>query len=486
MKINIKYFVPFLFVLLLTLQGCDKFLEQEPDNRTEINSVAKVAQLVSTAYPTRDYLLFTETASDNVEDKGVGVGSVADISSRPYYWQDIESNVANTPGIFWLGCYQAIAAANQALEAIDTQNLGSGVLPYKGEALVARAYAHFMLVTLFAKTYQKGTANDSPGIPYITEPETVVIKQYDRGTVQSTYDKIEKDLTEGLALLSSNVYSTAPKYHFTPASAHAFAARFYLFKQEWQKVIDHVTAIQPTGDFVPMLRPVNSTLRQYTTDELLYAYTRADLNANLLLVSQYAGYTSATGTARYGYGIGLSRMFNHTSNYSGKSLGNLIVSYSSNTHFFSAKYTIHTLSNVGYIMMPLFTVDEALMNRAEAYTQLNQLDNAIKDVKDFLSVRILGYNESTDAPTVAKAKTFYNITDDKEAVIKLILQHKKAEFLQEGIRWFDILRHRLTVRHNVFDARGEESFIYLGPDDNRRLFQIPQEAVLSGVAQNPR
>ena len=77
----------------------------------------------------------------------------------------------------------------------------------KGEALVARAYSHFMLVNFFSKFYNEATAATDPGIPYVTEPETVSIKQYDRKTVMYVYDMIEKDFLEGLPLLDDNAYS---------------------------------------------------------------------------------------------------------------------------------------------------------------------------------------------------------------------------------------------------------------------------------------
>ncbi len=49
------------------------------------------------------------------------------------------------------------------------------------------------------------------------------------GTVKGVYENIEKDLTEGLQLLKPGSWEV-PKYHFNPQAAHAFAARFYLFK----------------------------------------------------------------------------------------------------------------------------------------------------------------------------------------------------------------------------------------------------------------
>lgn len=486
MKINkLKYAVLFG---VLTLASCKKYLDTVPDNRTEINSVDKVAQLVATAYPEGDYYTFAEAASDNAEDKGSGVGTLSDVSSKPYYWQDVLGADRGSPSNYWNSCYKAIAAANQALQAIETNNFGTEALPYKGEALVARAYAHFMLVTFFSKAYTIGGTNDSPGIPYVTEPETTVIKQYDRGTVAATYEKIEQDLKEGMALLSASAYKV-PKYHFTPAAANAFASRFYLFKGEWQKVIDHASSISPEG-FASIIRPINGSLYDMSSADFNAAFTRSDQKYNLLIINLYSSYQRLT-SPRYGYGETLVKMFGTGTNITGKGFANKILFYTKPSYttykYKEYFYVTNQISNIGitYLMSPVLTADEALMNRAEAYAQLAQYDKALADVNTMLAATVRGYTNS-DAASLAKINTYYGIADPKAGVIKLILDTKKAQFLQEGIRWFDILRTKMTVKHNIIDALGNETFIELTADDNKRVFQIPEEAKLSGVPLNPR
>jgi hypothetical protein len=489
MKINKISFILFGFVGLLAISSCKNYLDQAPDNRAEINTVDKLSQLVSTAYPSYDYLTFTEFSSDNAEDKGVGIGTTSEAVDLPYAWQDVIGEGTNTSTNYWNGCYEAIAAANQALEAIETQNLGAAALPYKGEALVARAYAHFMLVTLFAKTYEKGAANNSPGVPYVLAPETKVIQQYSRGTVQSTYDQIEKDLLEGLKLLSASAYK-APKFHFTPAAANAFAARFYLFKGEWQKVIDYATLTVPSNDFVNNMRPIAGALRTSTAEEHRTNYMGSGQKYNLLLINCYSTFARWT-SPRHGYGANLVKMFAVGQNVTGKALANQILQYSvpNYTTYKYKEFFFYTGPGIGYpyVTFAGFTVDEALMNRAEAYAELGMDALALKDLNDFYSVRITNYNPATDVITAAKIAAFYpTITDPKAGLIRTILDAKKSQFLQEGLRWFDILRRKMTVRHNNYDAVGNETFADLGPDDPRRLFQLPLEVKLSGVELNPR
>lgn len=483
---NSKYIIP-LIVLAATMGSCSKMLEKAPDNRTEINSVEKVAQLLGTAYPTYDYLTFTEKSSDNSEDKGPGVGTLDDMHSRYYTWQDVIGAPTNSAASYWNGCYEAIAAANQALDAIEKGNFGNAALPYKGEALVARAYAHHMLAIFFAKNYERGGANTAPGIPYVTAPETKLIQQYSRGTVKETYEKIAKDLEDGIKLLSSTAYKV-PKYHFTPAAAHAFASRFYLFTGEWQKAIDHASATIPSGDFVSFLRPINTTFRNMTSSEFLIAFTKTDVKATLLLSNCYSSYHYIY-TPRYGYGAMLSRMYTEK-NVTGKILANQVLSYGS-PNYTAYKYNgyfYYTGPGIGfpYIMVPLLTVDETLMNRAEAYAELGKNDLALKDINDFYSVRTMNWNINTDGVTLPKIMAFFSIAEPKEGLIKTILEAKKAEFMEEGIRWIDLARRNLTVKKNLYNAVGTETFPELKPDDPRRIFQLPEEVKLSGIELNPR
>lgn len=101
-------------------------------------------------------------------------------------------------------------------------------------------------------------------------------------------------------------------------------------------------------------------------------------------------------------------------------------------------------------------------------------------------MRIQNFNPSTDGVTLSKIMAFFSIADPKEGLVKTILEAKKAEYMEEGIRWFDLVRRNLTVKKNLYDPLGVESIIELKPNDPRRLFQMPEEVKLSGIELNPR
>lgn len=483
--------VAFGAMLLMGMSSCERYLDVSPDMRTEVNSPEKVGELLATAYPQANYIPFTETFSDNAGDKGSGLAPLT--NSDPYHFLDIGDIYQDSPAYYWNASYAAIAAANHALEAIAAAADSNAYRPYKGEALVARAYAHFMLVNLFAQPYQAFAAASLPGIPYVTTVEKVVIGKYERHTVAYVYEQIEKDLLEGLPLIDDRIY-TSPKYHFTKAAAHAFAARFYLFKREYDKALHHANAVFGNRSFTDRLRQVNSpAYRSMQYRELEAQYTRADNPANLLLVEVPTVWGRNYASYRYGFTTDiLIEMFdspNVTGGYWGYNI------YGSELYYNIPKFREHFVrqslnaeTGIPYNIIPLFSTEEVLFNRAEANAMLGNYEQAMADLNDYASTRIIYssgspvYVPEIHEITRNKLLSFYNTYNVQQALINCILDFKRVNFLFEGQRWFDIIRHNIGVKHKTSDGR----ILVLGPNDPMRLFQIPQEAQGSGIELNPR
>lgn len=476
-----------LFLGMLSVAGCEGFLEQPVDQRTQLNTAEKISQLLATAYPQADYATFTEALSDLALDKGPGQVVVDERNQNPYFFQDVQNKNQGSPDNYWNACYAAIASANHALEAISKAPNPQEFRAQKGEALLARAYAHFMLVTLFSKVYDPATANTDPGIPYVTEPEKVVMAQYDRKTVAYVYQQIEKDIVEGLPLIDNNAYAV-PKYHFNLAAAHAFATRFYLFKKDYQKVITHANLVFPGGDLEANLRPWVTVYSKLTANEGLAIYTQASENANLLLVETSSLWARNYARYRYGLATPIVNYLFRSNNVTGARW--VYPLYTQGTdNWLILKFREHfvragTNANIGfpYTIFPLFTAEEVLFNRAEAYLELNNFAAARADLNTFAKHRIENYSPSAHGITNAKLRSFYGTSDIKAGLMAALLDFKAAEFVQEGMRWFDILRHNITVQHPTVDG---ETMV-LAPGDLRRVIQIPQEATLAGIKRNPR
>ncbi len=499
MKIKPSFFISAAALRLLLciafiagFSSCKKFLETLPDQRTELNSPEKVAELLVSAYPSGNHVAFTEPMSDNATDN-FGAKVVDSYNTDPYFWRDVLENQQDSPDYYWSACYKAIAAANQALEAIAKAPNPDAYKAQKGEALLCRAYSHFMLVSLFAKTYDEATASSDPGIPYVTVPETVVFGKYTRGTVKEVYEKIEDDLKEGLPLIDDSKYKV-PRYHFNRVAARAFAARFFLFKKDYDKVIQYASDAFPNENWVANMRPWLTAYQDYSSTELGLAYLKTSENANLLLASTVSRLARNFTGWRYNTSENLIKriLFNA---YPGPAGSNITFAYKTwyatsfrdiyyirkfSEHF--VRTSINATTGVAHTMIPLFTTEEVLLNRAEAFAAKENYTSALKDLNTFLSTRIKSYSPAVHNVTEAKALAFYNTTDTKEAVIKSILDYKRAEFVHEGMRWFDILRHKIPVVHTTHEG---ETLTLTGADDLRRIIQIPQEASVI-IGTNPR
>ena len=160
---------------LALLASCDTFLDTMPDNRAEIDSQYKIRALLASAYPSTDYTLVTEFMSDNVDDYGKNNPNTDRFIDQVFAWKDVtESDNEDTESI-WGSSYIAIAAANEALAAIE--ELGgveaTGMYAEMAEALLCRAYNHFILANVFCMAYSSETAGSDLGIPYIKAPETL-------------------------------------------------------------------------------------------------------------------------------------------------------------------------------------------------------------------------------------------------------------------------------------------------------------------------
>lgn len=101
----------------------------------------------------------------------------------------------------------------------------------KCEALVLRAYCHYLLVNKFAKAYNPATASTDRGVIVMTEDKDISTPQ-EQSTVKEVYDQILKDCNEaieidGLPTIASN------RMRMSKPCAYAVKAMALLSMQEW-------------------------------------------------------------------------------------------------------------------------------------------------------------------------------------------------------------------------------------------------------------
>lgn len=475
-----------LGIAALGFSGCEKYLEKVPDNRSALNTPEKVTQVLVNAYPKAVYSAFCEAMTDNVAD--IGTGTARNQNADSYFWNNVDATNQDTPEYYWNACYKAISQANQALDAIGKAPDPENYIAQKGEALVARAYAHFMLATIFSKMYDAATADGDLGIPYVTEPETVVTKYYDRSTVKATWEKVEKDLLEGLPLIQDKLY-TVPRFHFTKQAAYAFATRFFLYKKDYANAVKYADFVLPSAAWLDNMRPWLTTYQTAASStEISTDMNSPTCKANLLLIQTTSWWARDYRGVRYATNANIATILKGLTGITKGIYAYRWYTWSSGLYNATPKYNENFIystasTGVGYVMFPALTIEEVLLNRAEAYVYLNNNEAALKDINTWVSGRIKSYSPATHNVTEESAMTYYNQPSVKDGLIKTLLDFRRIEFLHEGMRWFDIIRYDLPVTHRTIT---DQEFT-LSAKDLRKVVQIPQEAISVGRLQpNPR
>lgn len=534
MKIkNIIYKGSLLLASVSVLAACSDRLDTLPDNRTTLDIPEKIAGLLVTAYPDRTPTLINEWMSDNTDYMGPRNSQGDRGGDQIFFWQENTEGGNDSPEQIWMFYYDGIYKANEALAAIE--NLGGAntdlLRNTKGEALLLRAYNHFVLANEFCRPYNGKTSATDPGIYYATEIAdfSAAAQQSDRGNVADVYAKIAADIEAGIPLINDTY--KVPKYHFNKQAAYAFATRFYLYYEQWAKAKDYADRLLGSNPA--------ASLRNYRALEAMplsnsdqavkiaEAYCSIAAESNLLIQTSVSDAGMALAPWNYYKRYALTNYLSKTemteSNNIWGTESNLIWKpFTINQGEADCAMTmkiprevqmVNVRTGQGYLrtLNVDFSIDEALLNRAEAEIMLGQNDAACAD----MTMWMRNYFNTTVTLTPASVTTYFNSIpyayddeaklvpsfkkhisprftigaegSEQESLLQCMLNFRRIETVHQGMRWFDIRRYNIEIPRRLIGADGKPSrnLDWLVKDDPRQVVQIPQSIREAGVAGNP-
>jgi hypothetical protein len=141
-----------LFIILSVLaafSSCNGFLDEIPDQRTEVNTGDKITKLLVSAYPSSSAMLMSELASDNIMDNGAQFDASV-FQEEMYLWKPCTGTDVDGPNGLWQSCYTAISAANMALKSIEELGEAKTLIPRRVRLSSAGHMLIFFLPTLSA------------------------------------------------------------------------------------------------------------------------------------------------------------------------------------------------------------------------------------------------------------------------------------------------------------------------------------------------
>ena len=549
-----KYILYSMFTVILSVIGftacTDSFLDHDPDERTEIDTPDKAIKLLTACYPDANYGWVCEMSSDNIMDLNTdhlpastqskqettryNLSSYGRQDDELYRFEPVKSSTSSdTPAAVWNSDYQTINTINEVLQAIDKmiedgEELTDKLRAARAEALLLRSYTHFILVNIFSQAYKNDEQSRSDiGVPYVTEPMTKVDTHFERGNVTETYNKIREDLEAGLKDISDVNYEM-PKWHFTVNAAHAYAARFYLYTRQWNKVIEHANAVLGTDNasLLPKLFDYSPLDDCMYLDDFANVWQSPYIYNNILLIDTYS---TVARHARYRYEQGSTTaraIYYHNAPMWSRWIANPSIFVSG---LFGGRdygwypswigeqfqYT-DKVAGIGYAhtIRREFWAMELLLERAEAKIMVGDYEGAADDLityqtstTNFSETNKTTYNVTPMTKDIIlswyandrsenKSNTNYNCFNDwnfvtnvspdyiipAEAVpyMNCLNYWRRYETNFTGLRFFDLKRWGMEWTHVAY-VNGANVDYTMTWNDPRRALEVPEDAIAAGL-----
>ncbi|WP_165730720.1 RagB/SusD family nutrient uptake outer membrane protein [Polaribacter sp. 20A6] len=430
-----------IYSIFVTLSfiSCDKYLDIELVGQVIPKSVEEYRSFLTSAYSiAKNHKVLTTYRTDelSLSADAAGIEFYQDL----FIWNDLNPSPLTT--VFpYATFYNTIFYTNHVInsEATIEGNL-SEKEQLVGEAYALRAMQYFELINLYAKPYNKATANTDAGVPITTEYDAE--KEYDVQTVEEVYALILSDLAKAEILINIQKQDVGYNYRFSVVAIKALKSRVYLYQQEWQKAIDVANEALAINAEIQNLNADTSIMpSEYNSVESILAL---ETIASVDLVSN----TTISDA--------LINAYNQTTDL------RFPLYFKQNTDgSFSSKKGAETKFKVSY------RTAELHLTIAECLAALN------KDV--LAKEKLISFAENrytTDGFNTYKA----NVNSLKSNDLKIeILEERRREFAIEGQRWNDLRRTTQPKLTKIFDG---VTYI-LEENDARYVIPFPNDATIN-------
>ncbi|WP_445384179.1 RagB/SusD family nutrient uptake outer membrane protein [Robiginitalea sp. IMCC44478] len=462
-----RYLQILVFVLAFGFVACDDELNDlqpftQGNPETFFNSVSSFQNGVDGIYSQLwNYYSSPGSGMQGIPDilsDNVVLVQTGRTSNELYYDYRYVPNSGGAIPLYWSEAYEAVNAANLIIGQID--NLADG--PEKdnilGQALAARAWAHFDLVRTFAQIpTQSANAGSSDGIVYIKVEDGDTgdpFAQPSRETVDSNYAEIIGDLQRASQLIGAS----NGEGRLNRNGVFGMLSRVYLYNGDYQDAIDAANQVTTSlATAAELLDMYEDTTNSGIVIELS-VNTSSESNFNNVGVL-YSQSNSSSTISEYAIeyefftSIDPNDLRRNVIQFVGTNQGN---DYNAIRKFLGEAGQVN-----GRLDIKVMRAAEVLLNKAEAQFELGLEPQALATLDQLRAQRFTGFSSPGETG---------------QALEDAIQFNRRVELCFEGHRFFDLKRRGEAVQRSAFgdiiDGSGTPAEVQtLSAGDFR--FQLP-------------
>ncbi|MDO6737507.1 RagB/SusD family nutrient uptake outer membrane protein [Wenyingzhuangia sp. 2_MG-2023] len=456
-----KYLKTLITIVSVSLlSSCSDFLEVDQIGQTTIPVFFSDMDGMRAALPGAyskvydyygdEFLLYPDVAGDMLQL----ATAVENNMISQYNFTSNPAEEITAVGMIWRNALEALVNVNNILEyqpnlLINFPKSEQELNQIKAEALFLRALIHFDMVRVYAQPYNFTNDASHIGVPVLTITPSSD-DHVPRKTVREVYAQIEKDLIES-ALIFENTGDTSSSFYATKNAVYGLLARMYLYMENWQKAIDYASLVIDSTSLSEGQDYLDMFLKIENDDESLFK-----LNGNLKTPYLNKFYTLEAPLAIAS--TKLKDLLNE--NTEDIRLGLLDVETLTSLKFLKPFSNIGDIQDNDYHIIVL-RASEMYLIRAEAYTQLSNLDLAKADLKTLMA---RNYQTTVAAVTIAE--------NTQEELKALIDKERIKELCFEGHRLYDLTRTKQNLTRDTNTTSTVKEITY---PSNKFVLPIPQK-----------
>jgi len=456
-------------VTLIAAVSCSKELDKKPhqiyyDNfyQTEEDAISAVNAAYDVLGYVNQYSSYLWLIQDIASDDCNARATLNDPNLHEFNSYNINAT-NNYLARIWQGSYLGISRANVVLQKVPGIAMDTAMKErILGEARFLRAFNYFNLVRLFGE------------VPLVTEPVTPDLTDSEiyppRAPVSAVYKQIIEDLSLASERLPVKYISTNDKGRATRGAAQGILSKVYLTTGDWEKA--YQTAFQVIGsdtyslwaDYADNFKEANKNGKESVFEVQFYKKVNSE-NSQMVI----SGLPSIPGLFSSGVEIMLPTKdlldsFEEGDHRVEATFFSEYWSYTFEPHIWkywdqvAYKPAATSASGADFMVM---RYSEILLIYAEALSEANggPTDEAYAAINE---VRARARNGNSDVlPDISGL--------GKDEFKAAVLNERRHEFVNEGQRWFDLVRTG-TLIESVKRAKGDAA----NPTEINNIFPIPQ------------